>query len=63
MCHISAGKPVMQMNSHCGCECGCPIMLPIEDEIRSLENHKKILQDRIAMIDTKIVSLKSVNKL
>ena len=37
-------------------------MLPIDDEIRSLEDHKKILQDRIEMIDKKIAGLKSVNE-
>jgi hypothetical protein len=37
-------------------------MLPIEDEIRRCEEHKKILQDRIAIIDRKITSLKSVNE-
>jgi len=62
MCHVSAGKQVSQMNTYCGCECGCPVMLPIDDEIRRREAHKKILQDRIEMIDTKIASLKTVNE-
>jgi hypothetical protein len=62
MCHVSAGKPVSQMNPHCDCECGCPVMLPIDDEIRRLEDHKKILLDRIEMIDTKIAVLKTVNE-
>jgi hypothetical protein len=62
MCHISAGKPVSQMNIVCDCECGCPVLLSIDDEIRKLEEHRKILQNRIEMIDKKIVSLKTVNK-
>ena len=62
MCHVSAGKPVSQMNTFCDCECGCPVMLPIEDEIRRLEDHKKILQGRIEMIDKKIAGLKTVNE-
>jgi hypothetical protein len=37
-------------------------MLPIDDEIRRLEDHKKILQDRIEMIDKKIAGLKTVNE-
>ena len=62
MCHVSAGKQVSRMNTLCDCECGCPVMLPIDEEIRSLEDHRKILQDRIEMIDTKIAGLKTVNK-
>jgi hypothetical protein len=61
MCHVSAGKQVLQMNPLCDCGCSCPVMLPIDDEIRSLEDHKKILQDRIEMIDKKIAGLKTVN--
>jgi hypothetical protein len=37
-------------------------MMPIDDEIRILEDHKKNLQDRIEMVDTKIAGLKTVNK-
>jgi hypothetical protein len=37
-------------------------VIPIEDEIRRLEEHKKILKDRIDTIDTKIAGLKTVNK-
>jgi hypothetical protein len=62
MCHVSAGKQVSQMNTLCDCECGCPVMLPIEDEIRRLEDHKKILQGRIETIDKKIAGLKTVNE-
>jgi hypothetical protein len=49
------------MNTHCGCECGCPVMLPLSEEIRSLEDHKKILQDQLEIIDKKINAMKSVN--
>jgi hypothetical protein len=61
MCHVSAEKQVSKMNTRCGCECSCPVMLPVEEEIRSLEDHKEIIQDQIEMIDTKIAALKSVN--
>ena len=61
MCHVSAEKLVSKMNTRCGCECSCPIMFPVEEEIRSLEDHKKILQDQLEVIDKKITVLKSVN--
>jgi len=38
MCHVSEGKSVSQMNTLCDCECGCPVILPIDDEIRRLED-------------------------
>jgi hypothetical protein len=41
---------------------GCSVMLPIAEEIRSLEDNKKILQDRIDIIDKKIAGLKTVNE-
>lgn len=50
------------MNTHCGCECGCPVILPIAEEIRSLEDHKKILQDQLEAIEKKISALKSVKE-
>ena len=49
------------MNTRCGCKCNCPVMLSVEEEIRSLEDHKKILQDQLEVIDEKITALKSVN--
>ena len=61
MCHESAGNQVSQMNTLCDCGCNCPDMLPIDDEIKGLEDRKKILQDRIEMIDAKIAGLKTVN--
>jgi hypothetical protein len=61
MCYVSAGKQVSPMNTHCGCECDCPVMLPLSEEIRSLEDHKKILQYQLEVIDKKINALKSVN--
>jgi hypothetical protein len=61
MCHVS-GKQVSLINSLCDCECRCGVMIPIDDEIRNLEDHKKILQDRMEMIDTKIAGLKTVTK-
>jgi hypothetical protein len=62
MCHVSAGKSVSQMNTHCDCECCCPVLLPIEDEIRKLEEHRKIAQEQIEVIDKKIAALKSVKE-
>lgn len=62
MCHVSAGKQAEQMNTYCGCGCSCPVTLSIDDEIKELEDHKKIFQDRIEMIDTKLAELKTVNK-
>ena len=61
MCHVSTGKQVSLVNTLCDCECRCGVMMPIDDEIRILEDHKKILQDRIAMINTKIAGLRTVN--
>ena len=62
MCHVSSGKQAEQMNTRCGCGCSCPAIFSIDDEIRGLEIHKKIFQDRIEMIDTKLAGLKTVNK-
>jgi len=63
MCHVSTGKQVLQMNTLCGCGCSCPVVaLPIDDEIRRLEEHKKILQEQIEIINKKITGLKTVNE-
>ena len=62
MCHVSAGKQVSGMDTHCDCGCDCPVMLSIEDEIRLLEDHKKILQDRLEMIEKKTAGLKTVSE-
>jgi predicted metal-dependent hydrolase len=47
-------------SSQCGCTCNCPVFLSIDDEIRMLENHKKIMQEQIEAIDRKVAALKSV---
>ena len=60
MCHVSAGKQAEQINTYCGCGCSCPVTLSIDDEIKELENHKKIFQDRNEIIDTKLAGLKTV---
>lgn len=62
MCQTIVQNPESMMNIRCGCESGCPVLLPIEDEIRKLEEHKKILSTRIEGIDKKISALKSVKK-
>ncbi len=46
------------MNALCTCGCCCQVPLPIDDEIRKPGENKKILQDRIDSIDTKITGLK-----
>ncbi len=64
MCTIVPGKQGSPVNTLCGCCCGCtcPAGLPTGDEIRRLEEHKKILQDRIEIINTTITGLKTVTK-
>ena len=61
MCHVSAEKQESQKDTRRSCGCDCPVVLPVEEEIRSLEDHKKILQDQLEVIDKKITVLKSVN--
>jgi len=62
MCHISTGQQAALMNTLCGCGCICPVTVPIDEEIRRLEEHKKILQDRVEMINRKITGLMTVNE-
>ena len=61
MCHVSAGNRDSSEKTGCDCRCGCPVTLPISDEIRNLEEYKKVLQDRIGIVDKKIAGLNSVN--
>ncbi len=61
MCHVSTGKQVSVVNTLCSCGCRCPVALPIDDEIRRFEEHKKILQEQIERITKKITGLKAVN--
>jgi hypothetical protein len=60
MCHVSAEKETEQANIRCGCGFDSPAMHPVEEGIKNLETHRKILQHRIEMIDTKIAGLKIV---
>jgi len=62
MCHVSPGKQVSQVNTLCGCGCTCPVALPTDDEIRILEEHKKILQEQIEIINKTITGLMTVNE-
>ena len=62
MCHILPGKQESQMNTLCGCGCSCPVILPVDEEISSIEEHRKILQDRLGIIDKKIAGLKKVKE-
>ncbi|WP_321506671.1 hypothetical protein [uncultured Methanoregula sp.] len=50
------------MNTRCGYECSCPVTLPLEDEIRGLEEHKKILIGQLEATDKKISTLKSLRE-
>lgn len=59
MCHTMMHSGSME-SSQCGCTCNCPVFLSIDDEIRMLENHKKIMQEQIEAIDRKVAALKSV---
>ncbi len=61
MCHPIPGG-VSVTDTPCDCDCACPVILPIEDEIQMLEDHKKILRDRIETIDKKIAGLKTVSE-
>jgi hypothetical protein len=58
MCHTrySGSKE----GGECGCSCNCPVILSIDDEIRMLEDHKKMMQEQIEAIDRKVAALKSV---
>jgi hypothetical protein len=60
MCHPPLGGSSPMANTRCGCDCSCPVLLSIDDEIRMLENTKKMMQDRIEAIDRKVLALKSV---
>ncbi len=61
MCHVSAEKTVSKTNPRCGCGRSCPVIIPVEEECRCQEDHKKILQDQLEVIDKKITVAKSVN--
>ena len=61
MCQVLTEKPVLKTLCRSDCGCTYPIGIPIDDEIRRLEEHTKILQDRIENINTKITALKHVN--
>ena len=59
MCHTMMHSGSME-NCQCGCSCTCPVFLSIDDEIRMLENHKKMMQEQIEAINIKVTALKSV---
>ena len=58
MCHITRYSGSME-NCECECSCNCPVFLSIDDEIRMLEDNKKMMQERIEAIDRKVSVLKS----
>ena len=59
MCHTMMHSGPME---RCQCEgsCTCPAFLSIDDEIRMLEDHKKMMQEQIETIERKVAALKSV---
>ena len=59
MCHTMMHSGSME-NCQCGCSCTCPVFLSIDDEIRMLEDHRKLMQEQIASIERKVILLKSV---
>ena len=59
MCHSMMQSGSME-NYQCECSCTCPVFLSIDDEIRLLEDHKKMMQERIEAINLKVTALKSV---
>jgi hypothetical protein len=59
MCHTLMHSGSME-SSQCGCSCTCPVFLSIDDEIRILEDHKRMMQEQIEAIDRKVTALKSV---
>jgi hypothetical protein len=62
MCHVSDEKRESQIDTLCRSGCCCPVILPAGEGLRSLEDHRKILQRGPGMIDEKFTALKSVKK-
>jgi hypothetical protein len=60
MCHPIPGGSASMGNAHCSCDCGCPVLLSVGDEIRMLEDYRKMMQERIVTIDAKISALKTL---
>jgi hypothetical protein len=60
MCHNLPGGSSSMANAHCSSDCSCPVLLSIGDEIRMLEDYRKMIQERIEAIDEKISALKSL---
>ena len=59
MCYPTRYSGSME-SCECECSCNCPVFLSIDDEIRMLEDHKRMMQERIEAIDKKVTALKSV---
>jgi hypothetical protein len=59
MCYHTGYSGWME-SCQCGCSCNCPVFLSIDDEIRMLEDYKKMMQEQIEAIDRKVTALKSV---
>jgi hypothetical protein len=62
MCRVLTGKHESPADSMCGCEVRPGCHTPGRGEIGNLEEHRKILQDRINTIDKKITGLKTVKE-
>jgi hypothetical protein len=59
MCHVVSAGSGQKGQAQCGCSCTCPAMMTVEEEIRLLEEHRNLMQDKTGVIDRKIAALKS----
>jgi hypothetical protein len=59
MCH-TPGYSGSRGSCQCECSGNCPVFLSIDDEVRMLEEHKKMMQEQIEAIDRKVTALRSV---
>jgi hypothetical protein len=63
MCQSPAGRMVPMERTGCSCSCSCPATMTVEEEIRFLEAHKKVLQVQVNGIEKKITDLRSAKEL
>jgi hypothetical protein len=41
--------------------CDCPVLLSIDDEVRMLEDHRKMMLEQLEGLDRKVAALRSVH--
>ena len=58
MCHQTRGFESGGYDP-CGCSCGCPATMSVEEEIQLLEDHRKYFSEQAGVIDRKLAALKS----